>query len=68
MYAPSDYDLRHQINGYWVAELPFGRGKDFGGNVSKGLDAVIGGWQLGGTARDLGIPLQCIYEWPRFPH
>jgi hypothetical protein len=27
------------------------RGKDFGGNVSKGVDAVIGGWQFGGTAR-----------------
>ena len=51
MYGPSDYDLRHQVNGYWVAQLPFGRGREFGGNVSKGVDAIIGGWQLGGTAR-----------------
>jgi hypothetical protein len=36
----------HRIrwNGIW--DVPFGRGKKFGGNVGKGLDAVIGGWQI----------------------
>jgi hypothetical protein len=29
-------------------ELPFGKGKRFAGNVSKGLDYAIGGWQLNG--------------------
>jgi hypothetical protein len=67
MYGPSDFDLRHQINGYWVAELPFGRGKQFGGDISKGADAVIGGWQLGGTARwTSGFPASVYmgYVWP----
>jgi len=27
-------------------ELPFGRGKKFGGDISKGLDYLIGGWQF----------------------
>jgi len=27
-------------------ELPFGKAKKFGGNVSKGLNELIGGWQL----------------------
>jgi len=50
-YGPSEFDLRHQINGYWVAELPFGKGKLIGGNVNRGIDAVVGGWQISGTIR-----------------
>jgi hypothetical protein len=67
MYAPSDFDLRHQINGYWVAELPFGRGKRIGGDVSNWADAVIGGWQLGGTARWTSGYVTSVfmgYVWP----
>ncbi len=67
MYAPSDYDLRHQINGYWVANLPFGRGKAVAGNVGKAADAVIGGWQFGGTGRwTSGFPFSVYMnlDWP----
>jgi len=67
MYGPSDYDLRHQLNGYWVEQLPFGRGREFGGRVGKGVDAVIGGWQLGGTARwSTGFPASVYMGlvWP----
>jgi len=67
MYAPSDFDLRHQINGYWVAELPFGRGKAFGNNAGRLTDATIGGWQLGGTVRwTSGYPVSAFmgYVWP----
>jgi hypothetical protein len=68
MYGPSDYDLRHQINGYWVEQLPFGRGRDFGGNMSKGVDAIIGGWQLGGTARwSSGFPFSAYMSGLDFP-
>jgi hypothetical protein len=28
-------------------ELPFGRGKAFGANMNRGLDAVFGGWRVG---------------------
>src|SRR5437764_1340652 len=35
--AVSDYDTRHQFNGNWVADLPFGKGKPLGGNVSPAL-------------------------------
>ncbi len=51
LYGPSDFDLRHQINFNWVWQLPFGRGQEFGRNVGRGLDAVIGGWQLSGIGR-----------------
>ena len=67
MYAPSDYDLRHQINGYWIAELPVGRGKAFGANMSRWADAAVGGWQLGGSVRwTSGYPTSIFmgYVWP----
>jgi len=51
MYGPSDADLRHQINGYWVVEMPFGRGKALAGSAHGALDALIDGWRLGGTTR-----------------
>ena len=39
-YGTSDFDVRHQINTNWLAELPFGQGKRFGGGVSNALNAV----------------------------
>ncbi|HKA20846.1 MAG TPA: TonB-dependent receptor [Blastocatellia bacterium] len=49
--STSDFDLRHQVNSNWIAELPFGRGKAFGGHVNKWIDGFIGGWQLSGIVR-----------------
>ncbi len=42
----SDQDQRQSFVFSALAELPFGRGKKFGANVSRPLDEVIGGWQL----------------------
>jgi len=67
MYGPGDADLRHQINGYWIAQLPFGRGRAIAANASKLADALIGGWQLGGTTRwTSGFPVSVFqgYVWP----
>lgn len=67
MYGPCDYDIHHQINGFYVAQLPFGRGKKFGSGVGKVADAVIGGWQWGGTGRwTSGFPVSVFqgYVWP----
>ena len=36
----------HLISWNGVYELPFGRGKHFGHNVSKGLNELLGGWQV----------------------
>lgn len=49
--AVSDYDLTHQINMNFVAELPFGRGRWLAHDVGGFMEAVIGGWQLSGLAR-----------------
>lgn len=44
----SDFDLRHAINMIGVYELPFGRGKTFGGTASGVLNQIIGGWSISG--------------------
>ena len=50
-YGISDFDVRHQINFNWLTELPFGRGKKYGANVSGGLNQVIGDWSIAGLTR-----------------
>lgn len=42
----SPYDRTHIVKGSFSYELPFGRGKRFGGDVSKPLDILIGGWTI----------------------
>jgi carboxypeptidase family protein len=49
--ATSDFDLRHQVNSNFIAELPFGQGKAFGGHANKWINGFIGGWQLSGIVR-----------------
>jgi Carboxypeptidase regulatory-like domain len=66
-YANSDFDIRHQFNGYWIAELPFGRGKALGARAPGWLDHVIGGWQLSGIVHlNSGPPVNVINgrAWP----
>ena len=44
----SDADIPHRlvVSGIW--ELPFGRGRKFGGDWHRALDVVVGGWQVQG--------------------
>jgi hypothetical protein len=52
MKAVSDYDTTNQANAYFVYDIPVGRGRRFGGQMNKIVDAFIGGWELTGTFRD----------------
>ncbi len=45
-YGPTGQDVRQGINGNVVYELPFGRGRMFGGNMKPALDEAIGGWKV----------------------
>lgn len=36
----------HRVVWNGIYDLPFGRGKKFGANVSRLMDALVGGWQL----------------------
>lgn len=65
--APSDFDIRSQINANWVIDLPFGRARRFGRGARGGLQALIGGWQLTGIYRwTTGLPTSVNggYSWP----
>ncbi len=65
--AVSDFDTPHQINGNWIWELPFGKGRWLGKESSGPLEAVIGGWQLTGLARwTSGFPVGVSNgaQWP----
>jgi hypothetical protein len=45
-YARSDYDVGQRVVANAVYNLPFGRDERFGSNVSRGLDLLVGGFQL----------------------
>jgi hypothetical protein len=48
-YARSDFDRRHSLQGYFVYDLPFGRGRQFLKDVPGVLDQLIGGWEVAGV-------------------
>jgi hypothetical protein len=41
------YDVRHTFSASFLYELPFGRGKRFGGNAGSAVQALLGGWDVG---------------------
>lgn len=47
--------MRHQINGSWTFQLPFGQARHFGSSAGKGLDAIIGGW-------DFSLMIASVYD------
>jgi hypothetical protein len=56
--ALADYDIKHRFVLSYIYELPFGKGRHFGGQWSKPLDLVLGQWQFNGfTNFQSGTPL-----------
>jgi len=56
-YGLSDFDVPNRFVASYVYNLPVGRGKRFLGNTNKGVDAVLGGWELTGiTTFQQGFP------------
>lgn len=58
--STSSLDHRHLFNANAIWDLPFGRGKHFGGDMSSGWDKMIGGWQAnfifsGQTGQHFGV-------------
>jgi len=47
-YALSDFDRPHVLQAQGVWELPFGQGQRVGGNVTRAMDLLVGGWTLSG--------------------
>jgi hypothetical protein len=47
-YGNVAFTRRHRFISTFVYELPFGRGRRFATNIGRGLDALLGGWDLTG--------------------
>jgi len=45
-YANSDSVPSHRVRWNGIYDLPFGKGKKFGGNFGGALNHVVGGWQV----------------------
>jgi hypothetical protein len=56
-YGPGDFIRTHNFVFSQVAELPFGRGKRYFTNASRGLNYLVGGWQFNSnTIIQSGLP------------
>ena len=54
----SQFDISQVLQFSYIYQLPIGRGKRLGGNMSPVLDAIVGGWQTNGIWRfDTGQPI-----------
>jgi len=45
-YGPCYYDVPHAVNGFITYDVPFGRGRAFGKNMNRVVDAIAGNWQV----------------------
>lgn len=60
-YGRSDFDVDHRFVNSLVYQLPIGRGKHFGGNMNRALDAAVGGWQVTAiTTFQRGFPFSIL--------
>lgn len=57
-WGPCYYDATHVLTSYATYDLPFGRGRKFGKDMNKMVDAVVGGWQANAIlSLHTGFPL-----------
>jgi len=47
-YSPAAWDIRQNFTTGFTYDLPFGRGKQFGGSLNKAVDIALGNWQVNG--------------------
>ena len=60
-WGPAFHDIRHNFVFSSTYELPFGRGKTFGADWSGPMNAILGGWRLGGIFQArTGLPITVI--------
>jgi hypothetical protein len=54
LYGRPNWQRNHVFTAATIYELPFGRGKQFLGNASRGVNYVIGGWELANNTTWMG--------------
>jgi hypothetical protein len=60
--APTSYSAKLVNVTSVVYQLPFGKGRQFGSNMNRGFDAVLGGWALNGiNTASSGLPINVYY-------
>jgi hypothetical protein len=47
-YSSAAWDIRHNLAGSFVYDVPFGHGKKFGNGLSKPVASLLGNWQVNG--------------------
>ena len=61
-----NYDIRHAFKTGYVYDLPFGRGRQFGGDWHPAANALLGGWAVEGLIQlQTGTPsnIQLGTDW-----
>ncbi|MDQ3803315.1 MAG: TonB-dependent receptor [Acidobacteriota bacterium] len=62
-YGPQDFIRTHNFVLSQVAELPFGRGKRYFGDIGRGLNFLVGGWQFNSnTTIQSGLPFDIGFD------
>jgi hypothetical protein len=57
-YGPSDFNVGQRFVTSFVYDLPVGRGKKYGANMSKVADLAVGGWEVTGVVTfQQGFPM-----------
>ncbi len=47
-YSNAAWDIQQNFTTGFTYDIPFGRGRQFGGNINRAADFVLGGWQVNG--------------------
>lgn len=64
-YGNSTGIARHSLVFNYLWEIPFGRGRQFGGTINPVLNAILGGWQISGiTSYRTGNPFSVAFTVP----
>jgi hypothetical protein len=67
-YAISTHDVPQSFATAWVYQLPYGHGRQWGGNSPQIVNQLIGGWNLSGAVRlSSGLPFPNPVEFSYNP-
>jgi Carboxypeptidase regulatory-like domain/TonB dependent receptor-like, beta-barrel len=63
VHGPSDFQRNHVVVVTQMWQLPIGTGKHFLTNAGRGVDLIVGGWQLNSvTTWETGVPFTPSYN------
>jgi hypothetical protein len=61
--GPASFDVKLLNVSSMVYQLPFGHGRQFGSNMNRVADAIVGGWEVNSIiTAQTGVPLNVYYS------